>query len=76
MTTVKSCMFCHHWQQERNPLRRELGICRLAEERSNTMFRALIQMDGSECGEGNKAILQTRDSFYCLGFTSASAAAQ
>jgi hypothetical protein len=70
MTTVKACMFCLHWKQDRNPLRKEFGICRLAEEPSNTLFRALIQMDGSECGEGNKAILQTRTSFYCAGFRS------
>jgi hypothetical protein len=70
MTTVKSCMFCHHWQQDRNPLRREFGVCSLAEEPSNTLFRTLIQLDGSECGEGNKAILQTRNSFYCVAFRS------
>lgn len=68
MTTVKSCLFCHHWRQERNPLRREFGVCKLAEQPSNTLFRALIQLDGSECDDGNKAILQTRNSFYCAAF--------
>jgi hypothetical protein len=63
-------MFCRYWQRERNPLRREFGVCKLAEEPSNTLFRALIQMDGSECGEGNKAILQTQAGFHCAAFTS------
>jgi hypothetical protein len=70
MTTDKACMFCHYWRPERNPLRQEFGFCRLAEDPSNTLFRALIELDGSECGEGNKAILQTRNSFYCSGFRS------